>query len=450
MEVYADRVVGIDIGKAQVKACIRVPGRRPGSFTQQVRSFATTTVGLLGLRDWMAAERVSLAGMESTGQYWKPVYYLLESFCVCWLINPQHIKVVPGRKSDVSDSMWIAQLVQFGLVRPSFVPPPGIRRLRDLTRLRTSLIREQTRHTQRIHDVLEDAMIKIAIVATDIMGVSGRAMLAALIAGERDPQRLADLACGRLRVKTAALIDALTGRFSDHHALQLQILLHHFDDLETSIHRLDAQIDAELGAQLHTLTNATETTETVETTESVETAQTVPTQATQAGCLREVRERLDTIPGVGRRAAEVIIAETGADMTRFPTAAHLSSWAGMCPGNNESAGKHGSTRTRKANPWLRGCLGEAAHAAQKTRNTHINTRYRQIRGRRGSKRATVATGRHILESAWTIMRTPDQTYQELGPDHRVQRTRNPTRRIQYLLHQIHALGYDITATPATT
>jgi transposase len=377
----------------------------------------------------MVAEKVTLAGMESTGQYWKPVYYLLESLFTCWLINPHHIKVVPGRKSDVSDSMWIAQLIQFGLVRPSFVPPPPIRRLRNLTRMRTSLIREQTRHTQRIHDVLEDAMIKIAIVASDIMGVSGRAMLAALIGGERDPERLADLALGRMRSKNAALIDALTGRFSEHHAFQIQMLLDHFDYLETSIRQLDAQIEAELSTQLLTAIAADDTA---------------------ALSLLQVRERLDTIPGVGQRAAEVIIAETGADMSRFPSPAQLSSWAGMCPGNNESAGKHGSTRTRKANPWLRGCLGEAAHSAHKTKNTHIKTRYQQLRGRRGAKRAAVATGRHILESAWVIMSNPSLTYQELGPEHRAQRTRNPARRAQYLLHQLHALGYDVTATPAST
>jgi transposase len=261
------------------------------------------------------------------------------------------------------------------------------------------------------------------------MGVSGRAMLAALIAGERDPERLADLACGRMRSKNAALIDALTGRFSEHHAFQIQMLLHHFDDLQTSIAALDARIEAELGAQLLTASEAED--------------------AAQFSLLA-VRERLDTIPGVGQRAAEVIIAETGADMSRFPSPAQLSSWAGMCPGNNESAGKHGSTRTRKANPWLRGCLGEAAHSAQKTKNTHINTRYRQLRGRRGAKRAAVATGRHILESAWIIMRNPGLTYQELGPDHRTQRTRNPARRASYLLHQLHALGYDVTATPANT
>jgi transposase len=379
-----------------------------------VRSFATTTRGLLALRDWLLDQRVTLAGMESTGQYWKPVYYLLESVVTCWLVNPQHIKVVPGRKSDVSDSMWIAQLVQFGLVRPSFVPPPPIRRLRDLTRLRTSLTREQTRHTQRVHDVLEDAMIKLAVVATDVMGVSGRAMLSALIGGERDPEQLADLACGRLRAKTAALIDALTGRFSDHHGLQIQILLRHFDDLQASIDALDAQIDADL-APWH-----------------------------------ELRERLDTIPGVGRRAAEVIIAETGADMSRFATPAHLSSWAGMCPGNNESAGKHGSTRTRKGNPWLRGCLGEAANAARRTKNTHISSRHRQLAGRRGAKRATVATGRHILESTWLIMNRPDTIYQELGPQHRAQRTRDPRARAARLLKQLHDLGYSITAVPLPT
>jgi transposase len=355
-----------------------VPGRRAGSFRQEVRTFATTARGLLALQEWVLSERVTLAGMESTGQYWKPVFYLLEAVLECWLINPQHIKVVPGRKSDVSDSMWIAQLVQFGLVRPSFVPPPLIRRLRDLTRLRVTLIRERTRHVQRIHDVLEDAGIKLAVVATDIMGVSGRAMLRALIAGERDPQRLADLALGKLRAKTGPLIDALTGRFDDHHALQCPLLLDQIATLEASIARLDAEIDLEI-APFH-----------------------------------DVRERLDTIPGVGRHAAEVIIAETGGDMTRFPTADHLSSWAGMCPGNNESAGKHGNTRTRKTNPWLRGCLGEAATAARRTKNTHIAERHRRLAARRGSKRATVATGRHILESAYVIMSHGNgTTYQEL-------------------------------------
>jgi transposase len=299
-------------------------------------------------------------------------------------------------------------------VRPSFVPPPPIRRLRDLTRLRTSLTREQTRHTQRIHDVLEDAMIKLAIVATDIMGVSGRAMLTALINGERDPERLAELARGRMRTKNAALIEALTGGFSDHHGLQIRLLLRHFDDLQASIDTLDTSIETELGH------------------------------------LCEVRERLDTIPGIGRRAAEVIIAETGADMTRFATPAHLSSWAGMCPGNNESAGKHRSTHTRKGNPWLRGCLGEAATAARRTKNTHIAHRHHQLAGRRGTKRATVATGRHILESAWLIMNQTNTTYQELGPQHRAQHTPNPHRRATHLLKQLHDLGYTTTATLTPT
>jgi transposase len=426
MEVYEQRVAGIDIGKAQLKACVRVPGRRAGTFRREVRTFATTTPGLLELRDWLRQEGVGLAGMESTGQYWKPVYYLLESVVTCWLINPQHIKVVPGRKSDVSDAMWIAQLVQFGLVRPSFVPPPPIRRLRDLTRLRTSLTREQTRYTQRIHDVLEDAMIKLAIVATDIMGVSGRAMLAALVAGQRDPERLADLALGRLRARNDDLIDALTGRFDQHHAFEVALLLEQFDHLEVAIRELDNKIDSEINTQIDSLSGS------------------------PSAWLGEIRERLDTIPGVGKRAAEVIIAETGADMSRFASPAQLSSWAGMCPGNNESAGKHGSTRTRKANPWLRGCLGEAANAARRTKNTHIAARHAQLTGRRGVKRATVATGRHILESAWVIMSRPGATYQELGPEHRLQRTRNPGRRAAHLLQQLHLLGYEVTATPPST
>lgn len=411
MEVYADRVAGIDIGKAELKACVRVPGKRRGTFRHEVRTFATTTRSLLSLREWLTAERVTVVGMESTGQYWRPVYYLLEDMLTCWLINPLHIKKVPGRKSDVSDARWIAQLVQFGLVRPSFVPPPPIRRLRDLTRLRTSLVRDRTRHVQRIQDVLEDAGIKLACVASDVMGVSAQAMIAALIAGERDPERLADLALGRLRVKTAALTDALTGRFDDHHALQCKILLRQIAALDADIAHLDAQIDTEI-APFH-----------------------------------DLRDLLDTIPGIARRNAEILIAETGADMTRFAGPADLSSWAAMCPGNNESAGKRGNTRTRKGNSWLRGALGEAAQAVARTRNTYLSERHRHLARRRGPKKATVATGRHILEISYWIMvkRVP---YQELGPNYRHERALDPKRRANYLTRELQALGYTITPPAA--
>jgi transposase len=407
VEVYRDRVAGIDIGKAELKACVRVPGKRRGSFQQQVRTFATTTRALLALLDWLRAERVRLVGMESTGQYWRPVYYLLEGWVECWLINPQHIKKVPGRKSDVTDAMWIAQLVQFGLVRPSFVPPPPIRRLRDLTRLRTTLVRDRTRHVQRIQDVLEDAGIKLSVVATDIMGVSGRAMIAALIAGERDPERLADLALGRLRAKTEALTDALTGHFDDHHALQCRILLTQIDALNTAVAELDGQIDNQIAP------------------------------------FRDLRDRLTTIPGIARINAEVLIAETGGDMSRFAGPDTLVSWAGMCPGLNESAGKRGNTRARKANPWLRGALGEAAHAAGRSKNTYLGERFRDLTRRRGKKRATVATGRQILEIAyWIAVR--DTTYQDLGPGYKHKRVRDPARRINYLAHQLEQLGCTIT------
>ena len=407
MEIYAERVAGIDIGKAELKACVRVPGRRPGTFRHEVRTFATTTKALLGLQDWLVAQQVTLVGMESTGQYWRPVYYLLETTMACWLINPAHIKKVPGRKSDVSDAMWIAQLVQFGLVRASFVPPPPIRRLRDLTRLRTSLVRDRARHVQRIQDVLEDAGIKLSIVASDVLGVSGRAMITALIAGERDPERLADLALGKLRAKTEALAEALTGRFDDHHGVQCQILLRQIDALASDIASLDVLVEAEI-APFH-----------------------------------DLRDLLDTIPGIARRNAEILIAETGGDMTRFASPGDLSSWAGMCPGNNESAGKRGNTRTRKGNAWLRGALGEAAQAAARSRNTYLGERHRQLARRRGAKKATVATGRHILEIAyWIAVR--GVPYQDLGPDYRRQRDRDPRRRLTRLTRELLAHGYTIT------
>lgn len=412
MEVFAERVAGIDIGKAQLKACVRVPGKRAGTFRHQVRTFDTTTRALLSLLDWLSAERVTLVGMESTGQYWRPVYYLLETQLTCWLINPQHIKKVPGRKSDVSDAMWIAQLVQFGLVRPSFVPPAPVRRLRDLTRLRTSLVRDRARHVQRIQDVLEDAGIKLSVVASDVMGVSGRAMLTALIAGERDPEVLADLALGRLRAKTDALADALTGRFEAHHGLQCQILIRQIDALDADITVLDTRIDDQIG---------------------------------QMPSFRELRDLIDTIPGIARRNAEILLAETGGDMTRFTGPADLSSWAGMCPGNNESAGKRGNTRTRKGNTALRAALGEAAQAASHTKNTYLAERHKQLTRRRGTKRATVATGRHILEIAYWIM-TRRVPYQDLGPNY--QHQRNPERRIQRLTRELTSLGYLVTPPAA--
>jgi transposase len=404
MDTYAERCAGLDIGKDDVKACVRVPGSRPGSRRQEVRTFTTTTRGLLALADWLASERVSVVGMESTGEFWKPVFYLLEDTFSCWLVNPQHIKRVPGRKSDVSDAAWIAQLVEHGLVRPSFVPPPPIRRLRDLTRYRSALVAERTREMQRLHKVLQDAGIKLSSVASDIRGVSGQDMINALIRGERDPQRLADLARGRMRAKRRQLQEALTGRFTDHHAMLCRMMADRIDQLDAAISQLDDEIDAQM-RPFHVL-----------------------------------RARLATIPGVAQRTAEVIIAETGVDMSRFPDPAHLSSWAGMCPGNNESAGKHFSGRTRKGDRWLAAALGEAAAAAARTRNTYLADRYHRLLRRRGKKRAKVAVGRSILEAAWFIM-THNVTYKDLGPDHYLTHLANPERHVQRLTTQLHALGY---------
>jgi len=416
METYAERVAGIDVGKADVKVCLRVPSKRVGRRHSEVRTFGTTTRSLLSLREWLLEHQITLVGMESTGEYWRPVYYLLEEVVECWLINPQHIKVVPGRKSDVSDAAWIAQLVEYGLVRPSFVPPPPIRRLRDLTRFRSSLIHDRTRQVQRLHNVLEDAGIKLSLVATDIMGVSGRLMISALIAGQRDPEELAELALGKLKKKNAALIEALTGRFDDHHALLAQMMLDQIDHIDAAVAKLDTQIDA-----------------------SIEP-------------FRGLQEHLVTIPGVAKRAAEVIIAETGADMSRFPTPGHLSSWAGLCPGNNESAGKRFSGKTRNGNAWLCGMLGDCATAAARSKNTYIAERHRRLQRRRGRKRAKVAISRTILESAWWIM-THDVDYQDLGPEHFLARTPNPARRAHRLVVELRALGYDIpalTTAPETT
>jgi len=407
VEVIASRCAGIDIGKETLKATVRVQGGRGRKTRREVRTFDTTTGRLLELRDWLVAEGVTLVGMESTGVFWKPVYYVLENVMECWLLNAQHLKKVPGRKSDVSDSEWIAELVAHGLVRPSFVPPPGIRRLRDLTRYRTALTQDRTREIQRLQNVLEDAGIKLDCVASDLMGKSARAMLAALIAGERDPRVLAELALGRMRPKVGALQEALVVRFDDHHARLCSKMLAHIDDLTATICELTGEVQSEIEPFQHS------------------------------------RKRLKAIPGVSDRLAENLIAETGGDMSRFPTPQQLASWAGMCPGNNESAGKHFSGRTRKGNRWLRGALGEAAAAAARTKGTYLSARYRRLASRRGKKRAMVAIGHDILVAAWYIMRD-DVDYADLGADYFDTHAMDPRRKATRLTEQLQALGYRVT------
>ncbi len=354
MDTLVERCGGLDVHKAQVTATVRID-ERGGQREQHTQTFATTTRGLLALVDWLASWRVTRVGMEATGVYWKPVYYQLEDAFETWLLNAQHLRNVPGRKTDVADSVWIAQLVAHGLVRPSFVPPAPIRELRDLTRYRKSITEERTRAVQRLDKVLQDAGIKLTSVASETLGVSARLMLEALIAGTHDPDVLAELARGRLRAKLPALREALEGHFrTAHHGLMIAQVLAHVDFLDESVATLSARVEeviAPFSQQVALLT---------------------------------------TIPGVGQRTAEAIIAEIGVDMTRFPTAAHLASWAGMCPGNNESAGKRKTGRTRKGDPWLRKALTEAAKAAARSNDTYLSAQYHRLRGRKGPAKATGA------------------------------------------------------------
>jgi transposase len=404
MERVVERCAGLDVHKDTVMACVRVPGG-DGERVQELREYGTTTVELLALRDWLLAWGVTVVAMESTGVYWKPVFYLLEDDFECWLLNAKHLKNVPGRKTDVADAAWIAQLVEHGLVRPSFVPPRPIRELRNLTRYRKALIQERTRESQRLDKILQDAGVKLSSVASRTLGASGKAMLEALVAGTRDPEALADLARGKLRAKIPQLRDALTGRFSDHHALVVGELLAHLDYLEEAVGRLSEAIE-ELVAPF----------------------------ADQVALLR-------TIPGVDRRTAEVLLAEIGPDMGRFPTAGHLASWAGMCPGNNESAGKHYSGRTRNGSKWLRDALVESAQAAARSKNNYLAAHYARLKGRRGHKRAVIAVGHSILVVAYHML-TRHQPYDDLGADDYLRRDGQAHAR--RLVRQLEHLGYDVT------
>jgi transposase len=340
----------------------------------------------------------------------RPYYYLLEDDLECWLLNAQHLKNVPGRKTDVADAAWIAQLVEHGLVRPSFVPPRPIRELRELTRYRKALIYERTRETQRLHKVLEDAGIKLGCVASDVLGVSGRAMLEALVGGTTDPEVLADLARGSLRNKLPALREALEGRVARHHRLLVAELLAHLDYLDEAIQRLSGEV------------------------------------AQMVAPFSPLLALLCTIPGVDRRTAEVILAEIGVDMTRFPTAGHLASWAGLCPGNNESAGKHFSGKTRKGSRWLRTTLSQAANAAARSKGTYPAAHYARIKGRRGHKRAIVAVAHSILVIAWHLL-TRNQPYTDLGGDYFLERQHSQAYKNR-LVRQLERMGHRVTLEPA--
>jgi transposase len=412
MDVVHERCAGLDIGKKLIVAAIRVPGEGRTKRRQEVRSFGTFARDIEELAHWLESESVTEVAMEATGVYWKPIWHVLEDRRLeLLLVNPTHVKKVPGRKTDVKDAEWIAQLLECGLLRGSFVPSETIRDLRDLTRYEKRLIQDRARESLRVQKVLEDAGVKLSSVASDVLGVSGRAMLEALIAGERDAEVLAEMARRRMRSKIPELRQALAAsRFRVHHGVMLRAHLDHIDHLDAAIAALEARVD-ELMAPF-----------------------------------AEARERLMTIPGVGKRAAEVIIAEIGVDMTRFPTAAHLASWAGMCPGNNESAGKHLSGRTRKGDPWLSGLVTECGWAARRTKDTYLAAQFWQIARRRGQEKAAVAVGHTILVIAWHIL-SEGVTYQELGGDW-FDRRRDPQAQQRRLVRQLEAMGLRVTIEAA--
>jgi transposase len=402
METLLARCCGLDVHKAQVTACVRL--LIDGVVSEIVQTFGTTTPDLLALRDWLTGQGVTHVAMESTGVYWKPVYYTLEDEFKVVLVNAQHVKHVPGRKTDTIDAAWIAKLLAHGLLRGSFVPPKPIRRLRDLTRFRKALIEERTRAVNRLHKLLEDAGVKLSCVATDVMGVSGRAMMRALIEGEAEPEALAELAKGKLRRKLPELRKALTHRFSGHHAFLLERMLAHVEELEDDIDALSVRIEEEIRP------------------------------------FEPAVELLRSIPGVERRAAEVLVAELGTDMTVFPTAGHLASWAGVCPGQNESAGKRKSAKTRKGSKWLRKTLLESARAAARTRETYLSERYRRLAARRGDKKAVIAICHEILCAVWHMLQT-GELYREQGADQFRQRDQDRIRK--RAINQLEKLGHKV-------
>jgi transposase len=413
-EQIVQRVAALDIGKAELVCCVRVPG--PGGRSrrlQEVTTYATMTRSLLVLADRLRDLGVTRVVMEATSEYWKSPFYLLEAQGFeTWLVNARDVKHLPGRpKTDKLDAVWLCKVAERQMLRPSFVPPPAIRRLRDLTRYRVDLINARTAEKNRVEKLLEDAQIKLSVVASDIFGVSGRQMLAALIAGERDPKVLAELARRRLRAKLSQLEEALTGYFTDHHAFLLTKMLERIDTGSADI----AQVEARIAEELAPFVQA-------------------------AG-------RLGEIPGIGQAAAGVLVAEIGVDMARFPTPAHLASWAKFAPGVKESAGKpKGRGTTGHGNPYLARVLGEAAVAAGRT-DTFLGERYRRIARRRGSKKAVVAVGRSILVIVWHLLADPTARFHDLGADFYDTHV-SPDRARRHHIRQLQALGYKVTVEPA--
>lgn len=404
MEVMYESVSGLDVHKKTVVACVRRVGAG-GRVWKEVRTFATMTHNLRALKAWLKEHGVTHVAMESTGILWRPVYNLLEDDFTVLVVNARHLKQVPGRKTDVKDCEWIAQLLQCGLLRGSFVPPRDRRELRDLTRHRVKLVQQHTQAVNRLHAVLQDANIKLSSVAADILGVSGREMIEALQRGEDDPEQLAELARGRLRAKLPQLRSALEGQVREHHRFLLAMLLDQLDYLAAAIDKVSQRIEA-----------------------------------ISSPSFRAAVKLLTTADGIQQRTAETVLAEIGTDMAPFRTHKHLSSWAGTCPGNNESAGKRKSGKTPKGNRWLRGALGEAAWAASHKKNTYLATQFRRLAARRGKKRAIVALSHTLLVAIYHMLRR-HAAYTELGADH-FQRL-DPERLTRYHVGKLQALGHHV-------
>jgi transposase len=440
------RVAAIDVAKASGKVCTRVPhdtvaGRR----VTRVWDVPATTNAIVELSDHLACQGIERVVVESTSDYWRPFLYLLQARGLdTWLVNARDVKQVPGRpKTDKLDAVWLAKLTEKGMLGPSFVPPKEIRELRDYTRLRVDLTAERSRHKQRLEKLLEDALIKLSIVATDIFGVSGRDMVEALIAGERDPRRLAGLARGRLRVKNAALVQALTGRFDDHHAELARMLLDQIDALTAQIDRLTTRIGDLLAAIPAACAPPTgdDNGPDHQQGEPATATGTRPVASPLAA-----PDRLDEIPGVGTLAAQAIIAEVGLDMTRFPTAAHLVSWAKLSPQTIQSGPRTRGGKTGKGNRYLKGVLGEAAAAAAKT-HTFLGERYRRLVKRRGKLKALVAVARSILVIVWHLLADPTARFHDLGSDYHTTRVNRDRKALNHV-RQLQALGFTVTLETA--
>jgi transposase len=408
MQVLHERCAGLDVHKKSVVACV-LSGAERGRVVREARTFGTMTRDLEALSAWLRERQVEQVALESTGVYWWPVFNILEEVGLSViLVNPQHIKQVPGRKTDVKDSEWLADLLRHGLVRASFIPPAEIRELRELTRYRKTLVQERSQEVNRLQKVLESANIKLAAVASDVLGVSGQRMLEALANGEEDPEVLAEMAVGKLRDKLEALRLALEGRVKPHHRLLVRAILEHVSFLERSLAHLDEEVRRRLAP------------------------------------FARQQQLLAGLPGVGERGAAALLAELGTDMSRFPSAAHLASWAGVCPGNKQSGGKRLSGATTKGNTWLRGLLGEMAWAAIRQKDTACGARYQRLKRRLGTQKALVAVMHHLLVVIYSVLRDL-RPYQELGPDY--YQPGDPQRRQRQAVRRLEQLGFSVTLTP---